>query len=701
MPRHMFPASQRGIATLLIVMLVGLSLTAVVGGGIYYNRVNQEQAISLQAQTQAQAKAWATAEVIRGYLKQASQNESFATLLGLKNQRFTLSGMTDVTATLIEAWQEDSSPYLRVEITATVAKDSRAETSSKLELIYKVSSSTGPKEESENNRALTFMRNLNLGGSIAVKGQDGKNYEVNVKGDVTTNGNSITGISIINSTGSIDIGSGSSFDELNANGDIRLTGSVSGQQNLRARGNICLSGGASANGSVQANGSVIGNGGVSFGNILSIGSSDNTGTQRCGTLARDAQDRPFGVDLQGNSSAKSVTTKASVRINSGSITSQLAAEGDLVDTNWGGSESGWIGGAIYNTGGNPSIPQQVQIRPGQQVSITPIPLVSIETEKFNAYALENQANYVFKTDSRGYKVVTVRNIAGVANGNYFIANYENNNATGWSRGYKDYLCATLASNSTPQAPLCSAAQGVQDPPGTICKGHSTYNNCISATYDSAKKRWKWAFNGTTFAPGVAWFEGDLDAGNGTYYNTFIATGNINTSGSLTLYAPTFAGPTGGSQAGGQSTTYQGMCNNTDFPGRKPTQFCKDDGTFDYSASSNAGHFAMMAGSCSNESCSPYIGGDITLGSSNNLYGSIKAGNQFSSGGSSTIHGYITALALGTASNMMNGSTTIDLRNLPTGFDPGGGTGSENGSEGGSGDNSEMESSSQILWSRYL
>ena len=42
--------------------------------------------------------------------------------------------------------------------------------------------------------------------------------------------------------------------------------------------------------------------------------------------------------------------------------------------------------------------------------------------------------------------------------------------------------------------------------------------------------------------GVIWVEGNLRIeGQGLYYNTFMATGNIVTDGNQTFYAPNYAG----------------------------------------------------------------------------------------------------------------------------------------------------------------
>jgi hypothetical protein len=82
-----------------------------------------------------------------------------------------------------------------------------------------------------------------------------------------------------------------------------------------------------------------------------------------------------------------------------------------------------------------------------------------------------------------------------------------------------------------------------------------------------------------------------------------------------------------------------------------------------------------------------------------VHGNVLAGNEFVSGGGTTIQGTASALALGNVvNNSMGGSTTFDLTNLPPTFDP--------HSSGGSGGSSSSSSSSNgspvsVAWAHYL
>ena len=678
------PRRQRGIATLLIILLLCAAISVTAMGAAYALRGTQQRQMTVHAATSAQGAAWRGVETVRLALTQAGlptltewcNNDTCAAgdqVLDKTIGDLETIGVPDARLVRIRRPDPAKDIYLVTAQVTGQAGSGDSLTQSTVEVVYEVGNVTtgggstpGSGEPAPLNAVITFNHNLNLSGSITVNKPAGTEYQINVKGDLTTGGNTITGVDTIWSTGSIQISSGSTFGTLAANGDIKFDGSVTATRAVNARGDICISGGANAaNAQVRANGSVVANGGVVLGDVSAIGTSQRgSETAKCTTHAdrpgTDQDGKVFAVDLKDNSSARTVAATGSVRINSGSITGTegLRATGHLVDTNWGGTECGQVGLSV--SAANPAVTGCVSTVAGLQVPIAPVSPVNLNQSSFNAYDVEAAAHYVFKINANGYKIVTVRGINGIADDTYFIGDYDNTAETGWSRGYKDFLCKQLATGSTSTAPRCQAP--VLDPPGTPCVGYSTYNNCIA--YDALSRTW--TLSGTSFAPGIAWFEGNLTLSNGIYYNTFVATGNISTAGGLTVYALNYAGYNG--KRG--STTYAptGICVNSHFPGRYPTDYCGTDGSaFAPPGDSVMGNYALLAGSY--DVNDHYVGGMIVLGSSNNIFGSLLAGDLYRSGGSTTVHGSITALSLGVGEHAAGGSTTIDLRDLPEGFVP--------------------------------
>ena len=665
------PRRQRGIATLLIILLLCAAISVTAMGAAYALRGTQQRQMTVHAATSAQGAAWRGVETVRLALTQAG----LPTLTEWCNNNTCAAGdqVLDKTIGDLETIGVPDARLVRIRrpdpakdiylVTAQVtgqAGSGDSLTRSTVEVVYEVGNVTtgggstpGSGEPAPLNAVITFNHNLNLSGSITVNKPAGTEYQINVKGDLTTGGNTITGVDTIWSTGSIQISSGSTFGTLAANGDIKFDGSVTATRAVNARGDICISGGANAaNAQVRANGSVVANGGVVLGDVSAIGTSQRgSETEKCTNADKPGTDQDgnvFAVDLKGNSSARTVAATGSVRIDSGSITGTegLRATGHLVDTNWGGTECGQVGLSV--SAGNPAVRDCVSTVAGLQVPIAPVSPVNLNQSTFNAYDVEAAAHYVFKINAAGYKIVTVRNIHGVTDGTYFIADY-----TG---PYKDYLCTELAAGSTPTAPTCNTQPSV-----TPCKGFSPYNSCMA--YNAATRQW--TLSGTSFAPGIVWFEGNLHLGNGVYQNSFVATGEITTGGSLEVYAVNYAGYNG--KRG--TTTYAptGICVNSNFPALYPIDYCGTDGSAFTSPDTVIGNYALLAGSYATNG--NYVGGNIVLGASNKIYGSVLAGNSYGSGGSTTIRGSITALSQGSGSHYGAGSTTIDLRDLPTGYEP--------------------------------
>lgn len=683
-------AQQRGIASLLILLMIGLSLTAAIIGSVYHLRVTQEQSISVHAQTQAQARAWSAAEVTRQYFEMLRQDatewqtfyDALSTALASGTPLTLNIGMDDVVAKITRAQNlttktsEGEVPHVTVQITATAADGSRAMSSSTLELMYAGAEPTTG-ESVPNNGAINFYGGLKLNGDITVKKDTGDltAYEINVIGNVEIGSISFTGLDIIRSTQSIEyVGSQSSIKELHANCDIRM--SSSGMAGIiNATNNICLENvTGTGNIEVRANGSIaiIGK---NWGDVMALAGKGDF--QKCAANAKrycDGKVPTNGIDLRPTPTIKSLQSKGAIVFQSSTnLTEDAKAEGNISVPSWINLPKVTYGGTI-NVSPQPKYAQHVA---GYSVSISPALPVNIEPDTFDVNTLKNAANYIFYYEANKMRV-EVKNVTGIPNGHYYLFKGNINNSP-----FNDWVC----SSPTPKASDCVAKIGA---------GQSDYNALISYTPNNTT----WTLDGTSLAPGIAFFEGNLTLSNGSYYNTMLATGNISTSGSMVIYAPNFAGFNG--KQNGKIYAYDkpkekaiGICENSYFPTLKPNQFCSK-GVYDYAAVNGIGNYALMAGSCEAGSCKPYVGGDIQTGASGDIFGAIKAGNLFTSSGSTTVHGYITALAQRTTTiHSMGASTTIDLRDLPPGYDP-----KANSTRPGSGE-AGASGSMDIRWSRYL
>lgn len=687
-------AANRGYITIVVAVLFGLAFTATVLGSAAYVRSTQAVSMASHAQVQAQLKAWTGVEVVRQYLAalQTSGNlTGIAGVVAAASTPLAITGVTGVTATLTQVDSASSPTTFTATVTGTTASGTTAQATSTVQAVYVVSTSG-----STNTPALNFNRNLVLGGAITVLQPTGSTtkYAINVMGDVSTSGNTITGVNVINSTGTINITSGSSFQTLNSNCDIVISGSVnvvaaSAQRNICGTGAAAVSGTALANGSVssQASATASTTNGTINARISPTPAASCSAQGYSGGSTTNASTCPVpavtGVDLSaGGAYAAVVNTDGSVSLGSGGTIGAVAIAQNLTVAAGAQVTAGTYGGTLSLGSGATVAATRV---PSNTVTITPAVAVSLTPAQFNAYTLQSAANYAFTLNAHGNAQVAVTNVNGVTTGTYYIGQY-----TGG--GYYDYLCASPTSTGTNLTVTC----GTGAPPAgalKICNGYSSYNECFS--YSSGT--WSVASSSSiTLAPGIAWFQGNLGLGGGTYYNTFVATGNITTSGSVTVYAPNYAGYSG--TVGSVNYAPTGICTNSLFTTTYPTQFCTvSTTTYNATASSGLGNYAFLAGSWVGSTYpgqAGYVGGNVFLGASNAIYGDIKAGNEFQSGGSTTVAGGVTALAQGTAAeNSMGGSTTFNYTKIPATLDI---TGGNSGTGGGTG-----TSTIAVEWAHYL
>ncbi|HEF0046134.1 TPA: hypothetical protein R8G69_005395, partial [Citrobacter freundii] len=302
------PRQQRGVATVLIVLLLGLSLTVAVLTGIQYNRSAQEQAISLHAQTAAQARAWEAAEAVRLYFQELakSPDESAPTFDQIFDQIkaavdpevdgiLITTDVNDVVIKLTRAWRDSvtDSPLFQIEITAEAAQGTRAHATTRLEAVIAYNSSESNSVPSK--EVVSFGGDTDLSGGIEISVDPGKTYDIAVDGNITIGGVSIKGtdglggINSIRSTKSINFTGGTStfFERLHANCDIKLAAGASSAGVIHALNNICLqntnTGSGKTNAEVRANGSAYISGGEKWGNVFALANKNNH--QSCPTGA--------------------------------------------------------------------------------------------------------------------------------------------------------------------------------------------------------------------------------------------------------------------------------------------------------------------------------------------------------------------------------------------------------------------------------
>ncbi|GGY17630.1 hypothetical protein [Paludibacterium paludis] len=625
------PCRQRGIAVLLLVTLIGLGLSVVILSAMAYTRAGQAGSLSLRTQTEAQLRAWTGLEAVRLYLATApvaAKADRFGTATPANPIPLTLD-LPQVSAS-VTGYATNADHTLQT-LTVRVTGQSGG-SHAVLEGLVDIAIAAPP----PNGDLLSFTGDLSPNGGISFKGDP---VNILVKGNFITR-TGVQGITQICVTGDISLSGGSTaFKRLCANGDITLASTHADL--TEAGGDTSLSGAASV-GTLNGNGSASLTGGSTAGNINVIKNiTMDSGSYGTGTFTANGSanlnggsvptlQTTLGSQLRGNEIG-TLKTAASVVSTGAAITGIALVAGNYTENSYGSVNSGQLGGRVL-PGPNPKI--NLTPVPGLTVAIPVVPPVKMVTAtpvKVDAYAFKSAANYVFGFDGSGNRTVTVNHLFGLADGARF---YLDN--SGW-------MCTV-----NPRGGACPGSSKA----ARACTGYWSGGNCFDG---SGTGTWNLNGNGTVLAPGVAWFDGNVTLGTGTFFNSVIATGNIATSGNNVSRGVNLSG-------------YSDICENGEYAAHYPTNLC--DIKNRKLIVTAAGNLQFLAGSYNSNG--DFTGGQITLGSSNALWGDIVAGDHLVTNGSTEIHGAITTSGQsGRGQNIMGGGTTIDMTGLPSSYTPGG------------------------------
>lgn len=702
--RRPFPRTQRGLATILVVLLVGLALTATALGVAHQLRGAQDKTLTMHASTLSQLRSWAGAELLRQYL---STVDALAPPWPALPWAVPIAGIdaSTLSATIRSMTGPDAEG--RYLVSADIVGAGAGATTT-LRAVYAIDTVvSGGGGETLAIDVANFYYDLEMSGSITIQGDNLANF--NVMGDVTLQNAAINGVNAINSTGDVTLGGGVKVNQIYANGDVWLSGSSSAQSIsalgnvhdnssgtqsvINANGTVDISNGVAT--TVNAIGSVTAGSGGTHNLINTDGSLTvtngvvNTANVRGDVTVNNGtikNTNTMGSMYWNASGTGALTVNANGLINYNAAGGILSARGDVSLTGGGATTVRTLGNTyVRNYGGIGLLQGQGNLQVDKHAAvagtiggtlnvlqksnksvlvtilggfiptgvatinltaITPLEPFVLTRPVVDAYALKSASNYIIEYRPEGYVRVGVQNVAGITSGYYALAS----DAT-----KKDYLCPVAL--FVPLTKTCAVPGTLSK---TICQGYSSNNTCF--THGTADGIDTWKIAGTSLTTGAYWFEGDLEVGTGVYFNTFIASGDISTSGQNVTKSPNSAGY--GPVCANSPT--DGVPQNPNFAGLYPTNFCNvADGELTLDS---LGNIAMLAGGYKN---GVFSGGNITLGANTKTYGTVIAGNLFNSNGNTTIYGYVAAAgqAVTGDSNSLGGSTTLDLTALPSTYTP--------------------------------
>lgn len=756
--RLAFSHRQRGIATLLIILVVGIAVSVSVLGVLHEMKSTQDRQLSLHAQSASQAKVWRLSETVRRYLATLDN----ATLAQWSQQGHPIAlqlpgdGTVGVQLSQIQSLGAVDSTTQRYRVTgqlrATAAARSPSKASALLEVVYEVDAHTTSQQTPppstpggtviEAVNAFNIYRDLNMTGGIKIIG--GKAANFNVVGNVTLDSASIDGVNAINATGNVRIGSGIYVNNVNTNGDVVLTGSASISQ-IKARGNVQISGGTSSlsiqnNGittlaggtaaSVESIGGIrVTGGGVNVssmkteGDLLWTGSGGGVSSAKAnGNISYAAGNRnptnlSAGTDviLSGGGATKVVTGRHLTHNATGNVT-EAHVGGNLSQTNSGGLTTARVKGNTSMTGSgslNNLEGEGTLLVNGWQSAGGRVGGAITKTQYWNSSVTVVQVNGL-RVNVEAPEVVDLQEVPEVTvPARPTIDVYALKEAANYAFEYVGGRTQVTV----------KAVSGIPDGVYVLGNRYANYNTypdylCRPADMNGptcsvpvatlcqgfspqnacfAYANGKWTVNGASMARGIAWFSGNLEVGNGVYVNTFLATGNINTAGGHRTTSPNYAGYRVTCQ--NQPPANSSLSINANFQALVPTNLC---GNAEMVGNTLA-NAAFIAGGYS-PTTGAFTGGVITLGASTLAEGSVLGADVVNTGGSTVIKGSVVAAAQDegrTGPVTFSGSTTIDLTGGSVYYDPTVIPCMANCQTPGTGeDETAADSTSAIRWVRY-
>ena len=339
---------QQGIATVLLVVLVGITVMVTTASLSRTVTAKKEASVAAHAQTNAQIMAWAGASAFHDYILQQGKN-GIADILTLNGQSIVLkaNATQEITASNILVIGCAANGDI-CKISADISADNEAsQAATTLNVVYEFEVKDGTITSSSKSAKMVLGGNTKIASTIEANHPDTE-LELNVDGDLwLQTGATLKNISklTINSTGdvlincsTINLGAnllngicGGVDIDINAAGRIEITDTGSGSfGNLTAKGPISISGTSALN--VKSLDTVSLWLGATAENITSNGKVELHAGTRANNIASNSDVTIHTGSKAGNIKARNITVTGV-----GARAKNLTATGDV---------KLWLGGQV-------------------------------------------------------------------------------------------------------------------------------------------------------------------------------------------------------------------------------------------------------------------------------------------------------------------------------------------------------------------
>lgn len=551
------------MATMLIVLLVGIAMTATALTSYYRVRGAQDMQMSAHAATQAEIKAWEGVQALTQALNNSSLAPAVYAQVAAGSCPTISIGLTGVSVAMT------CIGGTTMQVTAAVTGASGPATST-VQVVYQLaqSGSTGTGTTTTSpavtiNGDLTYsgggmsfmngsvLANVAVNGNITVTNGSSANLAGCATGNISLSGGGIASGSTLSALGDLTIssmtapsnvtlwakdismsGTGGTYTALKAGAfsvDVMSDGSKVGTAYVGGTASgtsitpnsssisVTLTAGGTATYSYPTNSghtiTLVANASNPFGGSITTGSMSFTATDIWGDIISIGSGGTRTVtNLKGNSKISTIDTPTLTNVIGGGNYYLLNSNKPSIGTGT------IVGNAYYNTSG--AATTITNLTTGAPASTAPglpgLPTCSVKTSSYNVSDYKSSANYVFYLNSsNNHPMVTIQNVktkTGVdVSGTYDLLS----NTLQTSNGYALFQCGWYNS---------------------ACFTTSTANTS------------GWTLTGIyNWPPGIYYFDGNLSI-NGVTGNassglvgTFLVNGSLTLgSSSSTIYAPNFS-----------------------------------------------------------------------------------------------------------------------------------------------------------------
>ncbi|MCJ8312285.1 MAG: hypothetical protein HRU38_08750 [Saccharospirillaceae bacterium] len=619
---------QQGMATLLLVIVVGILMSSVVLSTVYVNSTSQKMHITNHAQISSQVGAWKGIELYKIYLsnitsQQIDDSVGHTYIFTIQSDEYEIN--------VIDFDKEQN-------VVAVISKftDKAARSGSAVQAELKINQK--PMSNPFDGQQVFLIGDLKATGRIEI--DTDQVSKLLIDGDVTSQSINLLSLDEIRATGSVSFNSAEKLGFVFSNEDVTLTGGATVEV-VQSLGNISASGGTAittglAHGYINYSTSGPSNSLSAKGDIILAGGG-NTSKNNSQPLVGKAHSNS-NIYITNKGSVGQVLASGDVEVKSNFATDTFITEGKITCPYY--SKITITNTVMSNKSieGSCKFAGTLDVKENQSNSISEVETLTkltVAKPKVDVWKLREHANLQFLHNNLTGEInVNVKNMSGITDGLYFLKNLPNSSG---ANGAQELCFDDILQDCTGKI---------------ICDGYSA--PCVKLNYKADKDESQWYVEGFQMASAVYFFDANVTLKLAYSNMGVLSAGDITSSNTLTLKAMNysyfeelcennFTSVYEVNHDSGRTNSYTPK-TNSNVTGFYPTNYC--DVQTRSIMTDVLGNTALLSGGVRDDvdpNNKEFTGGDISLNNLTVIFGSVLAGDNLKTSGLTLIHGFVVTL----------------------------------------------------------